>query len=167
MRNAAPMDVNSLKHMLQYDPGTGEFRWADPPKKRAYLVGRVAGRLVLGYRRIKIHGKAYMAHRLAWYISTGEWPSADIDHINRIRDDNRICNLRLATASENAANRSPARGSSSAHKGVTWHRCGRWQAQIEHAGHNRYLGLYKTEDAAAQAYREAAEELFGEFARSP
>ena len=58
-----------------------------------------------GYRKITIDGKVYSAARLAWFYKTGRWPDPEIDHINRIRDDNRWENLREATRADNLANR--------------------------------------------------------------
>lgn len=49
-------------------------------------------------------GKKVLAHRLAWFLSYGYWPDGDVDHINRNRSDNRLCNLRLLQRSSNLLN---------------------------------------------------------------
>lgn len=60
--------------------------------------GDIAGRKNHdGYIHVSVFGKTYSGHRLAWFLHYGEFPELDIDHINRDRSDNRICNLRLAT----------------------------------------------------------------------
>jgi len=116
-----------------------------------------------GYQRIGFGGKQYAAHRVAWMLTTGEWPDRHIDHINGMRDDNRFSNLRLATHSENQMNRRP-RGVSG--KGATQHSCGKFQASIKKDGTTIYLGLYDTRAEAQAAYRRAATTLFKEFART-
>ncbi len=82
-----------------------------------------------------------------------------VDHKNRNKLDNRRSNLRVATPRENASNRGP-RAHTSRFKGVTWHRCGRWQVVC--AG--KYVGLFVDESSAAAAYDRAAHERYGSFA---
>lgn len=118
---------------------------------------------------IKLRATAY-AHRLAWFLHYGEWPSKDLDHKNRVRTDNRIENLRECTQLENTRNRAkqPAYGDRtcrSTHKGVTWHkRRQRWMARIQVEGRRIHLGEFDSEEVAAEAYRAAAAYHFGEFA---
>lgn len=90
---------------LGYDPVTGRLWWKVP--KRGHNIGRCAGATDnKGYINIGIDGTRYKAHRLIWLIETGSFPdkSVPIDHINMIKDDNRFCNLRLATNSQNKMN---------------------------------------------------------------
>lgn len=83
------MDQETLKSILKYDAFSGLFSWA--VKRQKVVVGSVAGsKNSLGYVQIKISGKLYHAHRLAWLYVYGYMPEKEIDHINRIRDDNRI-----------------------------------------------------------------------------
>lgn len=96
---------------------------------------------------------------------TGEWPSADVDHKNRDRRDNRWENLRAATRSQNNANRVTT--ASHGFKGATYNkRQGRWAAQTKFKGKPVYLGYYDTPEEAHAAYLAAAERLWGEFARA-
>ena len=99
-----------LKEHLSYDYATGVFINLRNKPGRGGGIGSVAGNSnVNGYVYIKVMGKRYMAHRLAWLYHYGEWPVNEIDHINNIKDDNRICNLRDVTHSENQQNRIDAK----------------------------------------------------------
>lgn len=88
------LTVERLKALLEYEPETGAFRWKSPTNqriRRGIATGRVGTK---GYLYIGIDRKSYMAHRLAWLYVHGHWPLEQIDHINRIKTDNRIANLR-------------------------------------------------------------------------
>jgi hypothetical protein len=90
----------------------------------------------------------------------------DVDHINGDALDNRRCNLRVATRSQNLQNRPKQKNNSSGYKGVSKYRTGRWMASIRVNGTCKYLGYHSTPEAAHAAYCAAAKELHGEFARS-
>ncbi len=85
---------STLKSLLHYDPETGEFRWLTSSSNRAPM-GTIPSNLSSdGYLRIRVAGKQYRAHRLAWLYVYGKFPSEHIDHINHDILDNRIENLR-------------------------------------------------------------------------
>lgn len=165
------MDISQerLRELLFYNPLSGSFTWRakSSPFSRANL-GAIAGFINYGYRVIKVGGKAYQAHRLAWLYMTGEWPKAEIDHINLNRADNRFNNLREATRSQNFANRRVMPDSVSGLKGASW-RAGRrrnvWRSILTHNGDRHYLGSFDCPAAAHFAYVVASELAFGEFAR--
>ncbi|ECL3921971.1 HNH endonuclease, partial [Salmonella enterica] len=91
--------------ILEYEPSTGVFRWNK--SKGTALAGDVAGSVNHhGYREITIDGKKLQANRLAWLFVTGMFPNGVIDHINRVRDDNRFSNLRDISVAENNLNKS-------------------------------------------------------------
>lgn len=97
------LDLEYLQLILRYEPDTGLFIRRVTLGRQ--LRGSVAGRKIRrGYIKILVEGKSYLAHRLAWFYTYGVWPVNMVDHINRVRDDNRLCNLREATAAENRAN---------------------------------------------------------------
>jgi hypothetical protein len=160
------MTREELVLLLSYDPNTGQFRWRISKGGRAH-EGDVAGTVLpSGYRRIKIDDRRYYSHRLAWLYVTGEWPAAEIDHINCDPGDNRWGNLRLATSSQNKANSRKRADNTSGLKGVTWDgRNRKWQAQIMAGGRRRSLGYFADPAAAHAAYVAAATKTFGDFAR--
>jgi hypothetical protein len=108
-----------------------------------------------GYVVLDAGGKRVYAHRAAWRIVYGEWPSSGIDHINGDKSDNRITNLRLATQAENMQNlRKPGRRNKSGFLGVSWDRViGLWLAQITAGGINYQVGWYETPEEASAAYK--------------
>lgn len=163
-------DVDALRSMLRYDPGTGLFTWNVAPNGRI-KIGQRAGRTSQdGYTEITITGRLYGAHRLAWLYVHGRWPVDEIDHRNGIRSDNRIANLREATREQQTWN---SRGTSaSGFKGVYRNKkngtpcVDSWCAIIQVAGKRRYLGSFKTPEEAHAAYCRVARAHRGEFART-
>lgn len=157
------LTAERLHQLLAYDPETGVFTWL-VAKNRRIKIGAVAGHLRDGaYRQIKIDGRRYEAHRLAFLYMTGAWPKGQVNHINSDKVDNRFVNLREATRPQNKANRRSAGG----FKGVYWHkRDRRWQVLITVAGTRRHLGYFDTAEAAHAAYCAAAIKHSGNFART-
>ena len=176
LRDAASLDKivpeltqARLKSMLLYEPDTGKFWWlvGRGRGRSEYMKGQEAGFITKGERhRIKIDEKPYFAHRLAWLYVYGCWPSKDLDHINGDPADNRICNLREASNTDNHANSKDYRNNTSGHKGVYWMpKAQKWLALIQRDKYRRRLGLFVRKDDAIAAYRKASRELFGEFSR--
>jgi hypothetical protein len=140
-----------LKEVLDYDPDTGVFTWKVQTNFRI-PINSVAGKLnTRGYRSIKIDKKDYLAHRLVWLYVHGEWPPQLIDHINGDKLDNRLCNIRCATYSQNNTNRINARGYSMVGK--------MFHARIVVKRKGIHLGSYKTAEEARQAYLVAQKQL--------
>lgn len=160
------LTATRLREVLEYCPNTGVFRWRVARKHCA--VGAVAGRIdVHGYMRIGIDGQRYRAARLAWLYMTGEWPAADIDHVNCAKADDRWANLRAATRSENLGNCPLRRDNTTGFKGVTFDKqSGKYQAQIRFQHRSRTIGRFDTAEQAHAAYMAAATAAFGEFARA-
>jgi len=154
-----------LKSALHYNPETGGFTRLISTSSRAN-VGDIAGTVMsIGYIEIMVKNKKYYAHRLAVLYMTGKWPSNQVDHINRTRDDNRWCNIRESNQSENCGNSSLRKDNTSGFKGVSWYnRDKKWEAGIMFKYKHIYLGRYKEKKDAAMAYNDKATELFGEFA---
>lgn len=93
-----------FRELLDYNPDTGDFTWKVSSGRVKAGSPTGASTSSDGYRQIGILGKLYLAHRVAWIITYGKWPDGQIDHINRIRHDNRICNLRDVPQHINARN---------------------------------------------------------------
>lgn len=157
-----PLPLQGIEELLAYNPATGRITWINSS------ASDVAGCLDKrnGYTRIKVKGKLYAAHRIAWYLHTGQDPDLnDVDHINGDRNDNRACNLRLATRSENMKNTKKRKGSTSNYKGISWDSSrNKWRAEIRINGKNTRIGRFDTELEAHAAYCKAAAEHHGEFA---
>jgi hypothetical protein len=154
--------MQNIKEYLSYDQKTGIFTWVKRPKHSSVCVGREAGnKAYRGYIHLQFNNKNHQAHRLAWWFVNGYFPDCDVDHINEIKTDNRICNLRLDSNRENEQNVSSVRlNNTSGFIGVTWHKKHKkWRAQIKIKGKKKYLGQYNTPEEAHAAYLCAKREL--------
>jgi hypothetical protein len=146
-----------LKEVLDYDADTGKFTWLKATNNRI-KVGGIAGCInkVHGYRAIKINGKIYKAHRLAFLYMTGKFPPDDTDHINHSRDDNRFVNLRKVTRLENLRNQSMYSKNKSGFTGVYWDKArNKWKANIKINGKSKHLGRFTDMDDAVIARKKA------------
>lgn len=150
---------------LTYNSVTGVIFW-NASKSKSTKAGDIAGSVLKsGYRTIGILGKSVKAHRLAWFIHYGYWPTKQIDHINGNKDDNRISNLREATRTENNRNSVKPITNKTGYKGVCWvDRRGKYQAQIRDGGKSIFLGYFDCPEEAHSAYCDAAKKLHKEFA---
>lgn len=154
--------LNRLREVLDYDAATGVLTRKKTDRIHWRFVGLPAGHVTpSGYISVSIDGVEYRAHRLAWLLAYGEWPSDQIDHINGNRQDNRLANLREATHALNAQNRQSLRSTNkSGLPGVSlFKRTGRWAATISVAGRTRSLGTFTTREEAHEAYVAAKREL--------
>lgn len=163
--NRMPLTRERLLEVLEYNQETGVFVRRISTNNNS-KVGDVAGSHdTQGRIQIRIDGKFYSAHRLAWFYVHGEWPPQQIDHINMVRDDNRIANLRLANNAQNKANAALRPDNRSGFKGVT-NKDGRYRARIRIEGRLHSLGYFATPEEAHEAYKRAARKAFGEFFRA-
>lgn len=166
MPRAKPSTLTAtrLRELLDYDPATGVFQWKVNRRHNA-RVGAVAGYINhRGYRQIKIDGRGYSAHRLAWMFVHGCWPSGEIDHKNTTPGDNHFANLRDGTHADNMHNTRRQRNNTTGFKGVSA-RCGRYRAQIKANKKHIHLGTFDTPQAAHQAYCAASAKYHGAFGR--
>lgn len=136
--------------VLHLDPSTGTFTWKSKPAKNV-VAGSEAGntRPDNGYVVIKYQGIPYYAHRLSFAFANGRWPTADIDHINGIRNDNRPNNLRECVGDlSNNQNRKECDTSGIYYDG----RRGKYNARCYHEGKFKHLGCFETAQEARDAY---------------
>lgn len=164
---------NALAHqrlleLLDYDLLSGLFTWKvyRAPRARA---GTTAGNIDhTGYIHVTIDGGKYLAHRLAVFHVTGEWPETEVDHGDLNRSNNRWKNIRPATPGQNRHHTSIRSSNTSGTTGVWWYvrkgREGRWRARIRIDGRRIDLGAFKEKNDAIAAYRAAAIEYYGNFA---
>ena len=154
--------VDYLRKRLRYEPETGKLFWRDcadmPNNWRArYAETEAFTNVSGGYRTGRVDAATFGAHRVAWSIHYGEWPSNQIDHINGIRADNSIANLRVVTPQENSRNRTMNRDNTSGVCGVSWFkRLKKWKVQIKVDGRMIHLGLFDSIEDAAAARAEAS-----------
>lgn len=165
-RNANPEMRNQeyLKELFCYDEFTGIFTWR--VGRGGVLAGAVAGGPdSCGYWQMRFCGTKSSCHRLAWLYVYGVLPEDELDHINGIKTDNRIANLRPATRASNMSNIGVRRNSKTGIKGVSWDtQHGKFRAQIMHKGKKYNLGRFDDADTASAAYAKAALKFHGEFA---
>jgi len=166
------IDAKNARDLLAYSPETGVLTWRRRDKSRfknerdavawnSRYAGTEAGtRHCRGYIIVRIDGCHILAHRLIWLIVHGDLP-AQIDHINGVRTDNRLTNLRSVDALENQKNLRRPKNNKSGVIGVCWDSTKRkWLAQIKVERRNRFIGLFDSlEDAAAA--RLSAQKLHG------
>ena len=132
-----------LEDTLTYDPDTGLFKWLDNYRKHA--KGWFKGTPSNEYLEIRVNGKKYLTHRLAWYLMHGKFPKYFIDHKNGNTTDNRLSNLREATPQQNSQN---CKG-----RGTSFNKKARkWESRISVNRKDLFLGYFDTEEEARQAY---------------
>lgn len=161
------LTVEYLHEVLTYDPVTGHLFWKPRRGIPKPFLERPVGSEQKGYIRIKLLERQYLAHRIAWAMTHGNFPKDHIDHKNGNRKDNRIENLRLATEVQNGANRKVSRNNTTGFKGVSFHKKkGIWKCGIRCNNVEIHIGWFSSPQEAARAYDEKAIELHGEFART-
>lgn len=151
-------DPQLVKRWFSYDPETGLITRKLKGTAKAFDI------LNPTRTRIDLLGVRYQVTHVIWVLHFGRWPTAEIDHINHNRHDNRIANLREATKAQNTINR---RWFNPNGKGVTFRtdRNSRpWQAQIAFNGKKIHLGFFDTPEEAHEAYKKASAKYHGEFA---
>ena len=166
-----PLTCELLREHFSYDARTGSFsrlKWAiTSSSMRIETFGEL--RKKDGYLQMRVLGKYYLAHRLAWLHFYGAWPVHTIDHINRNRSDNRIGNLRDVPFAENIKNtRRLFVGAKPPVNSAIVKRVGHgrgvfkstyantWTSSIQINGKRKYLGSFRTPDEARAAYLKAA-----------
>lgn len=152
-----------VRDMFSYDSKLGVLIWKKSigPIKAGVEAGTLHQK---GYTAIILDGKRYLSHRLIWLYVYGELPDCEIDHINKIKNDNRIENLRLATKYENLKNTTIRKDNSTGFKGVSFSKpSGKYKAEATINNKCHYLGLFITAIEASDAYNNFCKLHHGEF----
>lgn len=170
------IEPDLLRQLLRYEPETGLLFWLPRREEHFAHLGELAAKYCAAwntrnagkqafaandsdYRRGTIFNKRVQAHRVIWAMCHDEWPHMDIDHINGDRSDNRLCNLRHVSHSENGRNQKVRRTNKSGMMGVYKDvRYGTWAARITYELSDIHLGSFPTQEEAIAA-RMAAEKV--------
>lgn len=159
-----------LKHLLHYDPESGMWTWlVDRPGRGAKVGDRPTHKEGSGYIQFSVDGRNYHSKRLAWLYMTGDWPPEEVDHIDLDRANDRWSNFRLASHSQNMANRAVFSNNHLGVKGVRRDanmKSKPFRARIYVDGRSKHLGYFETAELANAAYLAAADKQHGEFARA-
>ena len=161
------LTLERARKYLRFEPIEGKLYWRR--SERRARAGREAGgiqqRSTLKYRLVGIDGKAYLTHRLVWFLTFGTWPKEEIDHWNGNGLDNRLSNLREVTHQENHRNKRMRADNTSGITGAHWSkRARKWETRIRVAGRDIYLGCFNNLQDAAMV-RERANIKYGFTAR--
>jgi hypothetical protein len=149
-----------LKQLLHYDPVTGVFTRIQ--SSRSDRLGQQPGsRNTKGHIQIRIDGKLYVAHRLAWLYVNGQFPINQLDHIDGDKTNNKFGNLRTATNKQNQENVPLQTNNTSGYRGVSFDkRVNKFRAYVCHNRKNITIGLFATGEDAAIAARSVRDQLF-------
>lgn len=155
--------IEYLRQRFDYGPETGALTWRPWPGLNRRRAGKEVGvHPQKGYRVLDLDGRWFLAHRICWALHHGAEPDGEIDHINQIKSDNRISNLRVVDSNTNQRNRPVSTRNTSGVVGVYWVTASlKWHAEIGTGGGGvLFLGAFDRFGGAVAA-RRAAEKMLG------
>jgi hypothetical protein len=169
-RRRLDLTADDVRALFDYDDERGLLIWKSRPREhfttdRQYAywntryVGQPAGCVKAGRRHVAVFKRQYLAYRLVWLWTYGEWPDEYVDHIDGNSANDRIENLRSVSHAENCRNVKHKRRSLDLPMGVYRHR-EKYTARLNANGKNQYLGLFETV-GEAHAARLAALSVYG------
>jgi hypothetical protein len=154
------IDQETVRKLFHYDAESGILLWRYGNGKNVKPWQQAKSLNGQGYCTVKVNGTNYRVHRLIWLYVYGDFPKEDIDHKNRIRNDNRLCNLRAVSRTDNCQNISLPNHNKSGHIGVSWFDLRKtWTVYVKVNKKNKWLGYYKNLDDAIAA-RKAGEKQY-------
>jgi len=151
-------DSKVLNDLFRYDKVSGKLTWWNHPISEVKRGDEAGTPRPDGYRMVGFNYKTYLVHRVIWCMVYGSWPEKHIDHINRIRDDNRLKNLRLASRGENNRNHETRDDNQTGYSGVSYDARSinyPWKAGYGFEGTWERLGSFRTKREAVEARRKA------------
>lgn len=152
-------------NLLDYDPNLGLLTWREKPSKRVLLSAKVGHLEKHGYMTVKLHGRKYGYHRIAWLLFYREWPKNQIDHKDQDPTNNRISNLREANSAQNLQNRKTPKNNTTGVKGCSWSPAyGQFRVRFQKDGKSIHVGYFNSIEEANIAAKIARSKHFGEFA---
>lgn len=154
---------SEVVELLEYDEETGSLTWL-VDRCASVRAGDPAGVTIQrphGYRIITIYDQPYKAHRICWFLATGEDPGdLEIVHINGDCSDNRFCNLRAVPSKVRRLDPPARKNSRSGVPGVSYDsKSGKWRARIRANGKSFSLGLYDSARDAEDCVKQAKKEM--------
>ena len=157
------MSQNKLQarfnELFAYCPATGKL-FNNANRGKGKMGGEAGSNHNKGYRWVFVDGRRYLTHRVIWMMLYGNWPR-EIDHINHLRADNRLKNLREVSQTENFRNQTKYTNNTSGVCGVVFNkRSGKWKAQMRVCGQSKGFGEYYHWFDAVCA-RKSAEHKYG------
>ena len=183
MANNPLPPLEAIRNAITYDLQAGSLTWLPRTPDQFSVSGRKSAksccqtwntrfagqrafntRSTTGYLGGNFQSRFIHAHRVLWALHKGEWPTGEIDHINCVRDDNRLLNLREVTGSENLRNRVHKYRGEDEYVGVYPAR-DKYRAVINAETHRIHLGYFDTKRDAAIARDMAARLIDGQYAR--
>lgn len=160
------LTVEEVREMFSYDPADGVLRWRLDRSPKARAGAPVGCIHRSGYLVTLIRRKNYQVHRLIWAFVYGCWPPEHVDHVNGVRSDNRLQNIRACSPSENGRNKGRQVNNTTGFKGVSFcSREGRYQTTCRVNGRKKWIGYFDTPEEASIAYEAFAKRHHGEFYR--
>ena len=155
------IDQETVRKLFHYDAESGMLLWRNGNGRNVKPWQEAKAPNGNGYFSVKIENKNYPVHRIIWLYVYGSFPKQDIDHKNRIRNDNRLCNLRSVSRTDNCQNISLPSHNKSGHIGVSWfkkHNC--WTVYVKVNKKNKWLGYFKNLDDAVVARKDGESKYY-------
>lgn len=153
------LHIERARELLRYESDTGAMFWRVDRGQRVKAGDQAGYRTAEGYIGVRVEGAFYLAHRLAWFLTTWAWPTHGVDHINGVRGDNTWANLRDVPQTENMQNRrGPTVRNRLGLAGVSQEGA-RFRAKLVVDGATTHLGMFDTPEAASAAYVAAKRRL--------